>query len=101
QRRGAELAELPGGEALHSVEDGGPDVAPDGGGGAGAEVDGADVADELDERDAQHQCAEAQDVTRVTVDDTVVDDVRVERGQVETRAGLQQLQQDQEGDGFP
>ena len=66
----------------------------------GAVVDGPDVADDLDQRDRDHHAAEGQDVARVALHDTVVNDVRVERGQVERGAGLQELQQHQQGDGF-
>ncbi len=83
QRRRPEVADLTRGERLHPVEDGRPDVPAERRGRTGAVVDGADVADDLHQRDADHQGAEAQDVARVPLHDTVVDDVGVQGGQIE------------------
>src|ERR1035437_6945682 len=45
------------------------------------EVDGADGADSQQARDEQHESAGAEDVVRVALDHTVVDDVGVEAGE--------------------
>ncbi|BFO21254.1 hypothetical protein SHKM778_76420 [Streptomyces sp. KM77-8] len=86
-------------ERLHPVEHGRAHVPSQRRRGAGAVVHGTDVAHDLDQGDPDHHGAEAQDVTAVTFDDAAVDDVRVEGGQVERGAGLQELQQHEQGDG--
>ncbi len=96
--RGAELADLAGGEALDAVEDGGADVAADGHGGARPVVDGADRAEGLEDGDADHHGAHLQDVAGVPLDHAAVDDVGVECGQVEQPEGGHQLEQHQQGD---
>ena len=63
-----------------------------------SEVDGADGADDLHQRDGEHDAADAHDVAGVALDHAVVDDVGVERGQVERGEGLHQLQQHDQGE---
>ena len=73
-----------------------PDIAAEGHRDLGAEVDRADRADDLREGDRQHHAAGRQDVVRVVEDHAVVDDVRVQRRQVQRRQRLRQLQHQQE-----
>jgi hypothetical protein len=63
-------------------------------------VDGTDVPGHLDQTDGNHQAAVLQNVARVPAYDTVVDDVGVEGGQIKGGAGLQELKQHQQRDGF-
>ena len=58
------------------------------------EVDRPDREGDLDQRDAEHDRARPPDVVGVADDDAVVDDVGVQRGQVERRGGLHRLEHD-------
>ena len=62
----------------------------------GAEVDGADREDDLDERDAEHHRADLPDVAVSPVSDALVDDVGVEGREVQRRDGLDRLEDDDE-----
>ena len=61
--------------------------------GPGAEVDRADRADDLDQRHREHDAAGPHDVAGVAGDHAVVDDVGVQRGQVQRGQRLHELQQ--------
>ena len=70
--------DLPGREAGDRVEQGAAHVAAEAHGHLGAEVDGGDGEDDLDEREAEHDRAGRADVALVVLEDAVVDDAGVE-----------------------
>jgi hypothetical protein len=53
------------------------------------------------ERDQQHEAAGADDVVRVALDHAVVDDVRVEAGQVQVGDGLDRHQDQHDAERQP
>src|SRR6185312_8840980 len=92
QRGGPELVDLPGGEPGHGMEDATADVAPDGHGGVGPEVDGGDCGEDLDEGNGEHDPAGMPDEIRVAPGDALVDDARVQAGQVQGGHGGGELE---------
>jgi hypothetical protein len=92
QGRRPEVAHLPGGEVLHPAEQPRAQVPAERHRDPGAEVDRHHRRHHLQHADRQHPGAEADDVPGVTGRDAVVDDVRVQAGQVQGRQGLDQLQ---------
>ena len=97
QGRGTELGDLPVGERPDLMEQRGPDVPAEAHGGAGAEIDGDDRADDLQHRDGQHDAAGRDDVTGVALGHALVDDVGVQRGQVQRGDRADQLEDDHGG----
>ena len=73
------LADLAGGELVHPAEQGPAHVPAERHRGAGAEVDRADRAGDLHQRDGEHHTAGAHDVRGVAGHHAVVDDVGVQR----------------------
>ncbi len=92
QRRCAELVHLPAREPGDAVEQVAAHVAPEAHRRARPVVHRADGEADLHERDDEHQRADAQDVGVVARQDAVVDDLRVERRQVQRAHRLQELQ---------
>ncbi len=88
QRRRAEVPDLLGREVLHPAEDARAHVAAERHRRPGSKVDGGDRAGDLHQRDRQHHPADAHDVAGVALDHAIVDDVRVQRGQVQGRERL-------------
>ncbi len=84
---------LAGRERLDLLEERAAHVAADDHRRACAVVDGAGRAGDLQERDGEHHAAGADDVGGVAGDDAAIDDVGVERRQVERGRRLDQLQQ--------
>src|SRR5690554_2450912 len=99
QRGGAEAGDLAGGELGDVVEDAGAQVAAEGHGHAGAQVDGAYGAGHLQERHEEHDAAALQDVARVPENDAAVDDVGVDARQQQGGDGGQELQGYDQPDG--
>ncbi len=83
-------------ELLHPAEDPVPEIAAERHRDLRTEVHRADRAQDLRQRDGQHDAAGRQDVVRVAEDHALVDDVGVERRQVQRRQRLRQLQQQDE-----
>src|SRR5699024_9906115 len=79
----AVAAHLLGGEAVHAGVDRAADVPARAHRDPGAEPDRGDRGDDLDHRDTEHEAADTPDVGGVAGGHAVVDDVRVEAGQVE------------------
>jgi len=88
----AELGHFLLGELTDPGEDRAAQVAAQGHGRLRAEVDGDDRADDLRQGDQEHQPAGAEDVAGVTGGDALVDDVGVERGQVQRGDRLRELE---------
>ena len=84
---GAEVVHVLGGVAGDAAEDVGAQVAAEAHGGAGAEPDGGDGGEDLDEGHDEHDAAGAPDVVDVNLGHASVDDLRVERRQVERCRG--------------
>ena len=99
QARRAEVVELDLAERLDLAEDRRAHVAPEAHGDLGREVDGDERRDHQRERHAEHEAAGLDDVVDVARDHTVVDDVRVELGQVQVGDRLDELQHHHERDG--
>ena len=97
----AELPDLASGEVLHPREDVVAHVPADRHGRTGTEVDGHDLRRDLEHGDAEHHPADAHHVHGVALDHTVVDDVGVQRGQIERGQRLQELEENDQGDRSP
>jgi hypothetical protein len=90
----AELGDFLLGELPHPGEDGAPQVPAGAHGRLRAEVHGDHGAGDLQQRDPQHEPAEVEDDAGVPLGHALIDDVRVQRGQVQRRDGLRQLEDD-------
>src|SRR5699024_11122990 len=90
----AVAAHLLGGEAVHAGVDRAADVPARAHRDPGAEPDRGDRGDDLDHRDTEHEAADTPDVGGVAGGHAVVDDVRVEAGQVEGREDGRELEDD-------
>ena len=94
ERRRTETPELALGELLHPTENLPPQVAPESHGGPRPKIDGAHRTGQLHGRHRQHHAAGTENVRCVPLDHAVIDDLGVERGEVESGDGGKQLQHD-------
>src|SRR5665648_583286 len=101
QRRRAEVVDLGLREALDAAEQGSTHVAAEGHGDLGAPIHRHDGGRHEDQRDEQHEAARLQDVGRVAGQHAVVDDVGVERRQIEVGDGLYQQEHEHDEDLAP
>ena len=83
QGRRAERIDVLGRETGDLAEHSTPQVPAKGHGGFGTEVHAGDGGAHLDERDKKHHSARAPDEVRVPAGNTLVDDLRVQAGQVQ------------------
>ena len=96
QRWRPELADLSSRIAVDLLKDVAPQVAPEAHRRLRSEPDGSDDEDDLDETESEHHGTGSPDVAVVALQNSVVDDVGVQRRQRECRGGLNRLQhQDQ------
>ena len=85
------------GEFPHPGEDGAAEVTAHPHGRFGREVHGDNRAGDLRQRDHQHHRAQSQDEPGIALRHALIDDVRVQGGQVQRRNGLRQLENDDGG----
>ena len=98
ERSRPEPVHLSRGEALHAFEDRSADVAADAHRRLGGEVHRDDREEAEQQRDPEHDRTGAPDVVGIALGDTVVDDVRVEVGQVEVSHRLEQQERGDDRD---
>src|SRR5690606_11681167 len=91
ERRGTELLNLVLGIACDRGEDVAPQVTANAHGDFGTVVDGGDGTSRLDNRDGEHRTAQPPNGADVAGGNAVVDDVRVDGGQVQTGNRLHRL----------